>query len=66
MDTSDGELQLAADIIYGRRKPDPTFYAYGYADFGAGKAFHEGPKDSEVAGLSWRMGWNAHALEAHG
>jgi hypothetical protein len=50
-------------IIERRLKPNKAFYKAGVEAHAAGKAFHEGPQPFFTAnGISWRMGWNDHAL----
>ena len=52
-------------VIYGTITPDAVAYAKGRTDRDNNLGFHENPytPDQEYEGISWRVGWNARALE---
>ena len=51
-------------ILDRREPPDPASYKAGADAHAAALPFHAGPRPFESAvALSWRMGWNDHALQ---
>jgi hypothetical protein len=58
---------MCGAILSGVLLPLDEPYTRGWQDWADGKAFHQGPYDYDSPqALSWRFGWNDHALAAGG